>query len=157
MQHECDTSDTSAARVRNERHELIQVRHECYTNDTNVKRMKNFDFDNYTSKNTFSHPCIYYMANERLQGDKQLHSKNYPLEMPRSHTKMRLKSAPQKLNFLIAKDISKSYTLDIIVHVDALKCFCIVTHIIAGSFSIKTILCANTNTFLARAIESWVK
>ena len=52
------------------------------------------------------------MASERLQGDEQLHSKNYFLEMPRSHAKMRLKSALQKLNFLMAKDISKSYTLD---------------------------------------------
>ena len=52
------------------------------------------------------------MASESLQEDEQLHSKNYVLEMPRSHAKMRLKSAPQKLNFLMAKDISKSYTLD---------------------------------------------
>ena len=48
------------------------------------------------------------MANERLQIDEQLHSKNYSLEIPRSHTKMRLNSAPQKLNFLMAKDISTS-------------------------------------------------
>ena len=47
------------------------------------------------------------MANERLQGEEQLHSKNYLLEMPRSHDKMRLKGAPQKLNFVIAKAISK--------------------------------------------------
>ena len=52
------------------------------------------------------------MASERLQGEEQFHSKNYLLEMPRSHAKMRLKSAPQKLNFLMAKDLSKSYTLD---------------------------------------------
>ena len=52
------------------------------------------------------------MASERLQGEEQLHSKNYLSEMPHSHAKMRLKSAPQKLNFLIAKDISKIYTLD---------------------------------------------
>ena len=52
------------------------------------------------------------MASERLQGEEQLHSKNYLSEMPHSHAKMRLKSAPQKLNFLMAKDISKSYTLD---------------------------------------------
>ena len=32
--------------------------------------------------------------------------------MPRYDAKMRVKSAPQKLNFLMAKDISKSYTLD---------------------------------------------
>ena len=52
------------------------------------------------------------MASERLQGEEQFHSKNCLLEMPRSHAKMRLKSEPQKLNFSIAKDISKSYTLD---------------------------------------------
>ena len=46
------------------------------------------------SKNIFSHLYIYYMASERLQGDEQLHAKNYLLEMSRSHAKMRLKSAP---------------------------------------------------------------
>ena len=87
LRHRCDTSTTWTTRVR----------HECYTNDTSATRVKNFYFDNYTSKNMFSHPCIYYMASERLQGEEQLHSKNYLLEMPRSHAKMRLKSAPQKL------------------------------------------------------------
>ena len=38
--------------------------------------------------------------------------KNYLLEMPCSHAKMRFKSASQKLNFLMTKDISESYTLD---------------------------------------------
>ena len=52
------------------------------------------------------------MASERLQGEEQFHTKNYLLEMSRFHAKMRLKSAPQKLNFLMAKAISKSYTLD---------------------------------------------
>ena len=52
------------------------------------------------------------MANERLQGEEQFHFKNYVLEMHRSHAKMRLKGAPQKLNFAIAKAISKSYKLD---------------------------------------------
>ena len=52
------------------------------------------------------------MTNERLQGEKIFHSKNYLLEMPRFHVKMRLKRAPQKLNFLMAKAISKRYTLD---------------------------------------------
>ena len=52
------------------------------------------------------------MANERLQGEEQLHSKNYLLKMSRSHPKMRLKSAPQKLDFVMAKAISGSYTLD---------------------------------------------
>ena len=52
------------------------------------------------------------MANERLQGEEQYHSNNYLLEMPCSHVKMHLESAPQKLNFVMAKDISKRYILD---------------------------------------------
>ena len=64
--HECKTSKTWATRVR----------HECYTNDTSATRVKNFDFHNNTSKNIFSHPYIYYMASERLQGEEQFHFKN---------------------------------------------------------------------------------
>ena len=119
MRHECDTNDTSATRVRHKWHECdtnaprtTQVWHDCYTNDTSATQVKNFDFDNDMSKNIFSHPHIYNMASERLQGDEELHSKNYLLEMTLSHAKMRLKSTPQKLNFLMAKDISKSYALD---------------------------------------------
>ena len=52
------------------------------------------------------------MANERLQGKEQFYFKNCFSEMPPSHAKMRLKSAPQKLNLVIAKATSKSYTLD---------------------------------------------
>ena len=52
------------------------------------------------------------MESERLQVEEQFRSKNYLFEMPLSHAKMCLKSAPQKLNFLMAKDISKSYALD---------------------------------------------
>ena len=79
--------------------------------DTNATPVKKFSFDNYTSKNIFSHPYIYYMASERIQAEKQFHSNNYLSEMSRSPAKMRLKSTPQKLNFLIAEAISKSYTL----------------------------------------------
>ena len=50
------------------------------------------------------------MANKRLQEKEQFHSKNCLLEMPCFHAKIRLKSAPKKLNFV--KAISKSYTLD---------------------------------------------
>ena len=113
-----DTSYTSEIRVRHKWLECdtiatqtTRVRYDCYTNDKSSTRVINFDFDNGTSKNIFSHPYIYYMASERLQGEEQLHSKDYLLEMPCSHAKMRLKSAPQKLNILMAKDISKSYTL----------------------------------------------
>ena len=84
-----DTSDTSATRVR----------HECYTNGRSATRVKNFDFDNDASENIFSDFYIYYMTSERLQREEQFHSKNFFLEMPRSPAKMRLKSAPQKLNF----------------------------------------------------------
>ena len=63
------------------------------------------------------------MAKERLQGEEQFHSKDYLLEMPRFHAKMRLKSAPQKLNFLMAKAISKSCTLDC-----SCKCSCTFPH-----------------------------
>ena len=52
------------------------------------------------------------MANERLKGEGQYHSKNYILEMYCSHAKMHLKSAPQKLKFVVAKAISKSYKVD---------------------------------------------
>ena len=57
--------------------------------------MENFDSDNDTSENILSHPYISYMENERLQGEEQFHSKNYLLEMPHSHTKIRLKNVPQ--------------------------------------------------------------
>ena len=105
MQHQCDASDTSATRARHERHK-------CDTSATRTTRVGNFDFDNDTSKNIFSHPYIYYTASERLQAEQQFHSRNCLLEMPRFHAKMRLKSAPQKLNFLITKAISKRCTLD---------------------------------------------
>ena len=87
-------SDTSATLT-------TRVPHERYTDDTRATRVKNFDFRKDTSKNIFSHPYIYYMASERLQGEEQFHSKNYLLEMSRFHAKMRLNSAPQKLNFLM--------------------------------------------------------
>ena len=97
MRHECETSATRATRVR----------HECDTNDTNATRVKNFNFDNDTIKNIFSHPNISYISNEKLQGEEHCRSKNYLLEMPCSHTKMCLKSAPQKMNFVMAKAITK--------------------------------------------------
>ena len=85
--------------------------------------MKNVDFVNDTSKNIFSHPYIYYMTSERLQGENQFHSKNYLLEMSSFHDKMSLKSAPQKLNFLLAKAISKRCTLNC-----SWKCPCTFPH-----------------------------
>ena len=92
-------------------------------NDTKATQVKNFNFNNNTSENTLSHPCISYMTSERLQGEEEFHSKNYLQEMPCSHVKMRLKSAPQKLNFVMAKAMSKSYTLGC-----SCKCPCTFLH-----------------------------
>ena len=90
------------------------------------------------------------MASERLQGEEQFHSSNCLLEMPYFHAKMRLKSAPQKLDFLMTKPISKSCTLD---------CSCIarsriVRHINAASFLTRNIYVKIPTFFLARTIES---
>ena len=57
------------------------------------------------------------------KGEEQFHSKNYFLEMPSSHAKIHLKSASEKLNFVMAKAISKSY----IIHC-SYKCFCTFPH-----------------------------
>ena len=102
VRHKCDRSETQATRVL----------HECYRKDTGAAKVKFLDFDSDTSENIFSHPYIYYMATERLQGEQQFHFKNYLLGIPCSHAKMRLKSAPQKLDFVMVKAISKSYKLD---------------------------------------------
>ena len=85
--------------------------------------MENFDFDNDTGKNMFPHPYTYYMASERLEGEEQFHTKNYLLEMSCFHAKIPLKSAPQKLNILMAKAISKCCTLDC-----SSKCPCTFSH-----------------------------
>ena len=97
VRHECDTIATK----------MTQVRHKCYTNVTIATRVKNFDVDKDTSENIFSHSYISYMANERLQGEEQFHSKNYLFEMPRSHAKMHLKSASQKTELCNGKSYIK--------------------------------------------------
>ena len=56
-------------------------------------RVRNFDFDNNTIENIFSHSHISSMVKEILQGEEQFHSKNFLLEMPGSHAKIHLKSA----------------------------------------------------------------
>ena len=92
-------------------------------NDTSATRGKNFDFDNDTSKSIFLQPYIYFMARERLQGQEIFNLKNYLLKMPCFHAKIRLKSARQKLDFLMTKAISKSCTLDC-----SCKCPCTFPH-----------------------------
>ena len=98
-----DTSDTCATRTTRVRHE----RHECSTNDMRATRADIFGFHNDRHENILSHPYISYIANERLQREEQFHSKNYLFEMPQFHAKSRLKYAPQKLDFVMTKAISK--------------------------------------------------
>ena len=62
--------------------------------------------------------------------------------MPRSHTKMRLKSAPQKMNFVMAKAISKRQ----IVAANALAQSCMVTH---SNAALKYLV------YFLRAVEFW--
>ena len=95
-----DTCDTGVTRVQ---HECDRNTTLVYTNEMSATRVEDFDFDNGTSENIFPHPCISYMANKTIQGEEEFHSKNYLLEMPCYHAKMHLKSAPQKLIFMMAK------------------------------------------------------
>ena len=110
---------TSVTRTTRMRHE----QHKCYTNNTSATRVLRERHQCDMSENIFSHSRISYMANERLQGEEQFHSKICLLEMRRSHDKMRLKSAPQKLNFVMAKSISKCSTLHC-----SCKCSCTFPH-----------------------------
>ena len=61
-------------------------------------------------ENILSHSCISYIANETLQGEEEFNSKNYFLEMLCFHAQILLKSAPQKLYFIMRKAKSTSYT-----------------------------------------------
>ena len=92
-------TSASATRVQHERdmspRRVLHEYCECHTNDSVATRVKIFDFDNGTSENIFSHLSINYMAIGRFQGEEQFHSKNFLSEMPHSHAKMRLQSAPQ--------------------------------------------------------------
>ena len=116
VRHEWDTSNTSATRV-------LHERHECNTNATRTTRVRHewkiLSLITTRIKKIFLHPYNYYVASERLQGKQQFHSKNYLLEIARFDAKMRLKIAPQKLTFLMAKAISKTCTLDC-----SCKCHC---------------------------------
>ena len=78
MRHECNMNETCATGERQEPSNASakRVQHECYPNNTSATRAKNFDFDKDTRENILSHPYISYMANGRLQGEEQFHSKN---------------------------------------------------------------------------------
>ena len=106
MQHKCNTIDAS----------VIQVRQECYTNDTSVTQIlhkQKILILITTLVKTYFHTLILTIYKVKdYKKNEQFHSENYLLEMSRFHAKMCLKSAPQKLNFLMAKAISKRCALD---------------------------------------------
>ena len=113
LQHECQTRAT----------QVRYKQHECDTSNTSATRttrVKNFDFDNNTSENMFSHPenifshpYISYIANERLQREEQYPFKNYLFT---------------KTELCNGKSYIKSYTLDC-------SCKCRNAHINTASFS----------------------
>ena len=51
---------------------------------------------------------MFTMRQVKDYKEQQFHFKNQLLEMSHSHFKIRVKSAPQKLKFLMAKAISKN-------------------------------------------------
>ena len=62
------------------------------------------------------------MANERLEGEEQFHSRNYLLKMSRFHAKIHFKIAPQKLNLVIVEKLYQKllylrYQLQMLLHV----------------------------------------
>ena len=129
-----DTSDTSptwTTRVRQECNtsemQATWVGHKCNTSATRMTRVQHkwyiLILISTQVKKIFPHPYISYMANARLQGEEQFHSKKYLLEMPCSHPRRNMKSVPQKLNFIMGKAISKRYTLDC-----SCKCSCTFPH-----------------------------
>ena len=102
-----DTSDTSEVHTK-------QVQHEwdtSETSDTSAKQTTRVQHDWKILILITTRLKMYFytpiLANERVQGEEQFCSKNYFLEIPSFHTKMHLKSTPQKLNFAMAKSISK--------------------------------------------------
>ena len=80
--------------------------------------MRNFNFDNDTSEIYFT---PLYQLYSKWKTTKRETVSFWELTFGKdfSHAKMSLKSAPQKLNFVIAKAISKVYTLDC-----SCKCLC---------------------------------
>ena len=115
VQHQCDTSNTSPTRVRHEWHECdtsatrtIWVRYEWKI----LILITTHIFGKYKGVKTYFYTLIftiwqvkdYRVGNSFIQGTIFWKCLFY--------AKIRLKSAPQKLNFLMAKAISKRCTLD---------------------------------------------
>ena len=93
---------------RSARHE----RQECYLTTRVRHERKNLILVTIRVKIYF-HTLIFTIWQVKDYKEKeQFHSNNYFLEISLLHPKMHLKSAPQKLNFLMEKTTSKCCTLD---------------------------------------------
>ena len=90
------------------------------------------------------------MSYGRLHGEEQFLSKKNLLEMTPSHTKMRLKSAPEKLNSVMTKATWKSYTLDC-------SHKCTFPHSYAASLSRKIVLSETNIIFYSQGKCVWHK
>ena len=85
------------------------------------------------------------MSNKRWQGEELIYSMDHVLEVPLSHARMRLESTAQKVNFLMAKNIQKSYTLNCSHKYPCM--FPHIAHCYAALFSRKIISCETKNIF----------
>ena len=112
VQQEWDTSDTSAT----------QVQRECYTKDKSATRVLHEQHECDTSEKililittrvkTYFHIPIFTIWQVKDYKERNHFIINTTFSKPHSHPKMRLKSAQKKLDFVMVKAITKSYTLD---------------------------------------------
>ena len=107
--HECDTNNTSATRLKHEWHE-------CDTSATRTTRTRHewkiLILVSTRVKTYFPTPILaMWQVKDHKERNNFILGTTF-FEMPCSRVKMQLKSAPQKLDFVMTKAISKSYTLD---------------------------------------------
>ena len=117
--HEWDKSHTSETRPK----WTTQVLNEYYTNDTSAARVKNFDFDNDTTENIFFDTPVLAMYQIKDYDERNNFILRTICKCLVSMTKCVWKLHRKKLTFVMAKAISKSYTLDC-----SSKCPCTFPH-----------------------------
>ena len=92
-QHEWDKRNTSATWV-------LHKWHESYTNDTSATQVRHewkiLVLITTPVKTHFHSRYIIYIANERLEGEEQFHSKDCLLQIPRSHAKTQFEKCTTK-------------------------------------------------------------
>ena len=111
-QQEWNTSETRATRLQHKCNmsakRMTRVRHECYTNGTS----ENILYLITSRAKSYFHILYLLYGKSNITRSGTISFEVLPLEMLRSHSKMHLKSSPQKLDFVMVKAISKSYTVD---------------------------------------------